>query len=82
MTIFTITTLTDNKDGTGLAFDAKSDFGSPSETELLMLSDYLTPRGLDLLQDILAKQVEPLEKEPSKKQADGGKGRPTKRAEY
>jgi hypothetical protein len=57
MTIFTIATLKDNRGGTSLGFDAKSDFGSPSKIELQLLAEYLTPRGLDLLRDILAKQL-------------------------
>jgi hypothetical protein len=70
MTIFIITTLKDNHDGTSVGFDAKSDFGSPSKIELQLLSDYLTPKALTILQDILAKQLESFGKEPTIKQSN------------
>jgi hypothetical protein len=57
MTIFIITTLKDNQDGVRLGFDAKSDFGSPSQHKLQMLREYLTQKGLDLLLQILATQL-------------------------
>jgi hypothetical protein len=58
MTVSIITTIKDNTNGTSLSFDAKSDYGSPTQSELNLLSEHLTPKGLDLLQQILAKQLE------------------------
>ena len=58
MTIFTITSNTYTDGGANLGFDAKSDYGSPTKVELDLLKEYLTPKALNLLQDILKKQLE------------------------
>ena len=57
MTIFIITSHKYPDGGYNLELEAKSDFGSPSQIELGLLAEYLTPKGLDLLQQQIAAQL-------------------------